>query len=468
MKFARLSSNIQSFSEVNNPNLLKVKLWIQHDGANKNRTKFSLNAIEKAAKESLRNIPILAYIKRDSEGVAEDFDQHNMIQKVVETKEGWDLVTTYLERPIGVIPSETEISFEEKEGRTYLCATGYIWKRYANEGYDIIMEANEKGVSMEIEIHQGKKDSDGLYDVLDYSFLGVTCLGDDVEAGMHNTTIMKYSSSKQYKKELEDIYKEIFTLENGKENIMPEQIVETVEVEEVVEPAVEETVEEPTVEETEIVEEETTTEPIIEVTQEVAEEIVEEIVEEPTVEEEVVEIEEPKVEEFATDVEETVEPVVEEEVVEETIEEPTIEEDVKEETPSVEELLENIGNKELELNSLKETLASYMEELEVLRKFKAEKDEEALKIEVENIISQFATLEEAEIEGVKTKVLTKEISTDEFKKELFCILGMKSLKNNDTYSAKKEKTVSVARIIPVEKSETVDKYDGLLKKHNLV
>ena len=58
MKFARLSSNIQSFSEVNNPNLLKVKLWIQHDGANKNRTKFSLNAIEKAAKESLRNIPI--------------------------------------------------------------------------------------------------------------------------------------------------------------------------------------------------------------------------------------------------------------------------------------------------------------------------------------------------------------------------------------------------------------------------
>ena len=168
MKFARLNSCIQSFAEVDNENLLKVKLSIQHDGANKNGTKFSLDNIRKA-ESTLRNIPILAYIKRDENGEAQDFDQHNMIQRVVETDEGYDLVTTYLEKPIGVIPTESEITYEEIDGRTYLCATGYIWKRYANEGLDILMQSEQKGTSMEIEIYDGRKDKiDGLYDITDY------------------------------------------------------------------------------------------------------------------------------------------------------------------------------------------------------------------------------------------------------------------------------------------------------------
>ena len=268
MKFARLDSCIQSFAEVDNDNLLKVKLSIQHDGANKNGTKFSLENIRKA-ESTLRNIPILAYIKRDENGEAQDFDQHNMIQKVVETEEGYDLVTTYLERPIGVIPTETEITYEEMDGRTYLCATGYIWKRYANEGFDILMQSEQKGTSMEIEIYDGKKDKlDGLYDITDYGFLGVTCLGDDVESGMYDTTITKYAASKSYKRELEDIYKEIFALGNGKEDVMVEEVKEVIE-----EAAIEVTAEESTNEVTE------------EIVEEIVEETIEETVEEVTVEE---------------------------------------------------------------------------------------------------------------------------------------------------------------------------------------
>ena len=301
MKFARLDSCIQNFTEVDNDNLLKVKLSIQHDGANKNGTKFSIENIRKA-ESTLRNIPILAYIKRDENGEAQDFDQHNMIQRVVETEEGYDLVTTYLERPIGVIPTETEITYEEMDGRTYLCATGYIWKRYANEGFDILMQSEQKGTSMEIEIYDGKKDKlDGLYDITDYGFLGVTCLGDDVESGMYDTTITKYAASKSYKRELEDIYKEIFTLENGKEDVMSEEVKEVIE-----EAAIEVTVEEPTVE--------------------VAEEIVEEAVEEVAVTDEYVE--EPTVEEVT--VEEVAQETIAEETVVEEISEPTIEEVIEE------------------------------------------------------------------------------------------------------------------------------------------
>ena len=46
MKFAILDSCVQSFAEVENPNLLKVKLLIQHDGANKNGTKWRFRFID--------------------------------------------------------------------------------------------------------------------------------------------------------------------------------------------------------------------------------------------------------------------------------------------------------------------------------------------------------------------------------------------------------------------------------------
>ena len=457
MKFARLNSCIQSFAEVDNENLLKVKLSIQHDGANKNGTKFSLENIRKA-ESTLRNIPILAYIKRDENGEAQDFDQHNMIQRVVETDEGYDLVTTYLEKPIGVIPTESEITYEEMDGRTYLCATGYIWKRYANEGLDILMQSEQKGTSMEIEIYDGKKDKiDGLYDITDYGFLGVTCLGDDVESGMYDTTITKYAASKSYKRELEDIYKEIFTLENGKEDVMSEEVKEVIE-----EAAIEVTVEEPTVEVAEEVVEETVEE--VAVTDEYVEEpTVEEVAQETIAEETVVEeISEPTIEEV---IEENIQ-IVEEPVVEEAIEE-VIEE--QEAEYSIEELVEKLGAKEIEINSLMDKISSYEEELSSLREFKAVKEQEALEAKVEVIAEKFSTLNKEEIEVVKTRVLNNEITTEEFEKELYYLVGVKALESKAKYTVSEPTGVSVARIIPMaEEKEVVDAYGGLLKKHNLV
>ena len=453
MKFTRLDSCIQSFTEVDNDNLLKVKLSIQHDGANKNGTKFSLNNIKKA-ESTLRNIPILAYIKRDENGVAQDFDEHNMIQKVVETDEGYDLVTTYLERPIGVIPSETEITYEELDGRTYLCATGYIWKRYANEGFDILMQSNQKGTSMEIEIYEGKKDKiDGLYDITDYSFLGVTCLGDDVESGMYDTTITKYAASKSYKRELEDIYKEIFTLENRKEGTMTEEVKEVVE-----------TTEDVTVEE-EVV--------VAETTEEIVEEVVAtETVEETTYQEEVQEeVKEPVTEEVQ---EEVVEPTVEEvEITEEVSTVEVAEEEVVEETTeevvehSIEELFEKLGNKEMEVNSLMEKLSSLEDELNSLREYKLVKEKEELVVKVDTIAEKFTTLDQEEIELVKTRVLNEEITTEEFEKELYYLVGIKALETKVNYAA--TETNSSTRMIPiVEEKKIIDEYGGLLKKHNLV
>ena len=451
MKFARLDSCVQSFAEVENPNLLKVKLLIQHDGANKNGTKFSIDNIRKA-ESTLRNIPILAYIKRDENGEAQDFDQHNMIQKVVETNDGYDLVTTYLERPIGVIPTETEITYEELNGRTYLCATGYVWKRYANEGFDILMQSDQKGTSMEIEIHEGKKDrEDGLYDIIDYSFLGVTCLGDDVESGMYDTTITKYAASKSYKRELEDIYKEIFTLENGKEEIMSEEIKETVEVIETAEIKEEVVVEEQPV----VVEEQSIIEEVEEVVEDKEETIEDKIVEEiPT---------ETKVEEVVEIVEETAE------ITEEVIEEEVVETETNEVGYSLDELVEKLGAKEMEVESLIAKISAYEEELNSLREFKAVKDREELVAKVDIISSKFTSLDKSEIEVVKTRVLNNEMTTEEFEKELYYLVGVKALEQKANYTVAEHTSNTVTRVIPiVEEKEIIDEYGGLLKKHNLV
>ena len=448
MKFARLDSCIKSFAEVENANLLKVKLSIQHDGANKNGTKFSLENIKKA-ESTLRNIPILAYIKRDEDGEAQDFDQHNMIQRVVETDEGYDLVTTYLERPIGVIPTETEITYEVMDGRTYLCATGYIWKRYANEGFDILMQSEQKGTSMEIEIYNGKKDKvDGLYDIMDYGFLGVTCLGDDVESGMFNTTITKYTTSKSYKRELEDIYKEIFTLENGKEDIMTNEVKEVVEA---IEEAVK--VEEEVIAEETIVEETKEEQPAEDTTEEVVEEKANEVEEvEPKEEEETEIFTEEVKEEKAEVVEETKEEVIEEKA-----------------EFSIDELVEKLGAKELEINSLMDIIANYEKELNCLREFKAVKEHEALEAEVNVIADKFNTLDNADIEVVKTRVLNNEITIAEFEKELYYLVGVKALEAKANYTVSEPTGVAVTRVIPiVEEKEQVDEYDGLLKKHKMM
>ena len=306
------------------------------------------------------------------------------------------------------------------------------------------MQSEQKGTSMEIEIYSGSKDKmDGLYDITDYGFLGVTCLGDDVESGMFNTTITKYAASKSYKRELEDIYKEIFSLENGKEDTMPEEVKETVEtiVEEVFE-AKEEIVEEPIVEE--VKEEEQpaempTEEKVVEeaITEEVTEEPTEEVVEEPAIEE----------------------PVVEEaEVVEECSNE-----------YSIDELVEKLGAKELEINSLMSTIANYEEELNCLREFKAIKEQEALVAKVEVIAEKFSTLEKAEIEAVKTRVLNNEITTAEFERELYYLVGVKALEAKANYAIAETVGVPVTRVIPIsEEKEVIDEYDGLLKKHKMI
>ena len=435
MKFSKVPCDMSAYSMENEDgNLMKVKIVVMHEKKNRNRTSFSMEAIEKA-KESIKNVPILAYILRDTEGNVSDFDEHNMEMRLKDSKDGFEIETYYQEKPVGVIPESCNPRYEEINGVNHLVVDGYIWKSYSNGADKIIKSSDSKGLSMEIEVLDGNYiEEDDVYDITDFRFLGVTCLGDHIEQGMNGTaSISKYSASANYKKALEDIYKEIYNLERKEGSTMEE-----VKIEEVV------------VEETETVEE--VTEDVI--TEEVAEETVEENIEE--IQEEVIE------EEITETIEET---VVEDTAVEEEVEvanEFSLEcfASILDEVPeTLEEVVEKISDRFKALNIELQYANAQIEEL---AKFKAEKDLEVLKINVEEIADKFAL--DMDLTELKEKVYSNEITLEGFEKELKVLFAEKVLENAKFSKEIKEEP---AKVTVTSHEEEKSIYGGLFEKHGL-
>ncbi len=426
MKFSKVPCDMSVYSIGNDEgNLMKVKIVVMHEKKNRNRTSFSMEAIEKA-KESIKNVPILAYILRDTEGNVSDFDEHNMEMRLKDSKDGFEIETYYQEKPVGVIPESCNPRYEEINGINHLVVDGYIWKSYSNGADKIIKSSDSKGLSMEIEVLEGNYiEEDDIYDITDFRFLGVTCLGDHVEQGMNGTaSISKYSASANYKKALEDIYKEIYNLERKEDSTMEE-----VKIEEII------------VEETEIVEE---------VTEEfVAEEVIEETVEE-------------NIEETQQVEEVTEEVTVEEEVVEDTTVEEVVNEfslecfaSILDEVPeTLDEVVEKISDKFKALNIELQYANAQIEEL---AKFKAEKDLEVLKTNVEEITDKFAL--DMDLTELKEKVYSNEMTLEVFERELKVLFAEKVLEGKLKYSAKEETTKIIVKDINEPK---VKPYGGIL------
>ena len=435
MKFSKVPCDMSAYSMENEDgNLMKVKIVVMHEKKNRNRTSFSMEAIEKA-KESIKNVPILAYILRDTEGNVSDFDEHNMEMRLKDSKDGFEIETYYQEKPVGVIPESCNPRYEEINGVNHLVVDGYIWKSYSNGADKIIKSSDSKGLSMEIEVLDGNYiEEDDVYDITDFRFLGVTCLGDHIEQGMNGTaSISKYSASANYKKALEDIYKEIYNLERKEGSTMEE-----VKIEEVV------------VEETETVEE-------------VAEDVITEEVAEETVEENIEEIQEEVIEEEMTE-------TIEETVVEDTAAEEEVEvanefslecfASILDEVPeTLEEVVEKISDRFKALNIELQYANAQIEEL---AKFKAEKDLEVLKINVEEIADKFAL--DMDLTELKEKVYSNEITLEGFEKELKVLFAEKVLENAKFSKEIKEEP---AKVTVTSHEEEKSIYGGLFEKHGL-
>ena len=416
MKFSKVPCSAKAYSLEGDSNLMKVKITVMHDGINYNGSKFTLQDM-KRAEESVKNIPILGYVLRDTDGNLDDFDGHNMETRIKDSDKGFEIETYYLEKPIGVVPESCNPRYEEIDGLNHLIVDGYIWKSYSNGSYKLIENSSFKGVSMEIEVLDGNwNELENVYDITDYRYTGITVLGDMVEPAMGDTCkIQKYSACADYKDALADIYREIYSLERKEDNM--EEIKDEVIVETQQEPEI-----------GEVVESEETKEEVVEaeeVTQN--EEIVEEI---------------------------------------ETPEGTEVVEEVKEESETLDvfaELLEEVpGTLKEVADMITEKFSMINEELKTLREFKSKIDLEELKGQVDEISNKYDL--DVDTTELKEKAITKDITLEQFEKELKVLFAEKVLENGKFSKDVKEEPAKVT-VTSHEEGKII--YGGLFEKHGL-
>jgi hypothetical protein len=201
---------VQPFSD---DRFKKVRILVMHEGLNLNGSVFNMDGIEDA-KESIKNIPILAFVKQQDGTNGGDFAGHE--SELIITNEG-EIKNRYLGRPIGIVPADAcDYHYEIHDDKTYVAVTGYIWTDYANEGLDILERDGEKSQSMEIRIDNGSWDDNyECFNISKYRYTGLTLLGDDVRPAMVGAKCSAYSLSETFSADFYDMINELNdTLQN--------------------------------------------------------------------------------------------------------------------------------------------------------------------------------------------------------------------------------------------------------------
>lgn len=444
-----------------NSNLYKVTIRVMSDGQNLNGSSFDLSSMINA-EESIKNTAILAFLVKDEDGNLIDFDGHNMETDLVEGTDGYELKTTYLEVPVGVIPESCNPRYENVNGRNYFVVDGYVWKTYGNGTHKLIENEDEFSVSMEIKVDEGTYCSeDEVYQIKRYKYEGVTILGKNVPPAIEGSRITKYSSSlTENKVMLEKIYKEIYKIEESevqsvddiKETVTEDFEVENKKVADDDSAVIEK--EEPPVT------------PVEPPTGDSGETVVADAQADTTQDfKEKKKNDEKDEEEEDKDKEEKTKKKddVEDDEEDKKKRKKCSAEDFSLECFSV--FFEEIPSTLDEVcSALVEKFNVLNAELNNLREFKQNYDNALLEDEINSMISEFSFNEE-EVKELKEKAMNKEISVKEFKKELFALEGMKLHANKKEFSKEKEEKI-VTKINVTSELENHEPYGGLFAKYN--
>lgn len=414
-----LSVNVNyELQDTHDDRFLRMKIYVMHDKLNLNNSYFSMDAIERA-KESINNIPILAFTRTIDGEDSKDFGGHEM-EFIIEDG---DIKYRYLGRPIGVIPSiGNNYHYENIEDKTFVVVDGYVWTNYANEALDIIKRDQVKRQSMEIAVDSFHFNNEGVLEITDYRYTGLCLLGDDVQEAMVGAKaelINTYSFNNEFFQmvdELKNVLNNSFTDEGGIDE-MTEEKVGIVEV----------------------ADEEQVTEDVFEQTSETVEETTEGNLEETA-------------EEVANDSDnfknENVE-ISEKDGCECSDNDCNCENEFQ---LKYEEL-------QKEYEKLQSEFATLKTELEELRNFKSTKLAEERKAKEDELYNQFSTeLTENEISEVKK--IASELTLEELEEKLFTLVGKKKAK----FATKSKKNETVK--IPFDIEEKPKQwYGGLFEKY---
>lgn len=244
---------------------LKLRFRLCHDGESPNKTFFTKETMAEANK-SLEYIPILAHVYIDEETGKPVIGAHDMHIEEDRLNEGESRLV-YDETPIGVIPSlaDNDCVIEEYNGLNYTMVSGYIWRDYSNYAEQLIEDAGDNKISIEIDFNDDSLSYDAAnerYNISAYRYRGVTILNESLGTGMKDAmaTTTNFSANEDVKSKMLVLMEELqkclreydindseqkggnVNMENEEimESVIEEPITETME--EVSEESVEETV----------------------------------------------------------------------------------------------------------------------------------------------------------------------------------------------------------------------------------
>lgn len=170
----RSEFELNSFEKLNSE-FTKVKILVAYHGKNRNGSNFSKEMLTKMAETSLKNVPIVGHWIEE-EG---NFGGHDGAWE----ESGNSFRYKDLTRPFGVVPSDTELSWEvrrENDGYTeheYLTCTGILWSGRYPECEKIIRDG--AGQSMEVNLRDYTFDEDDYLVPTDAEFSALCILGKD-------------------------------------------------------------------------------------------------------------------------------------------------------------------------------------------------------------------------------------------------------------------------------------------------
>ena len=268
---------------------LKLRLRVCHDGESPNKTYFTVDTMREANK-SLEYIPLLAHVYIDEMTGKPVIGSHDAHIEEDRLNDGESRVI-YDEQPIGVIPalSDNNCAIEEFDGMNYTFVDAFIWRDYANYAEQLVEDAIDTKLSMEIDFPEEALSYDAAndrYNISSYRYRGITLLNEKLGTGMKNAlATTNFSANDDIKSKMIILMEELKKCLRDYDNNSEQEGVEMdMDNEEIVETVVEEPVVEEPAPEVEIAMEEE-----IEVMEEVVEEVVEEqpVEEDPVVEESV-------------------------------------------------------------------------------------------------------------------------------------------------------------------------------------
>lgn len=155
---------------------IDVYIDVMHTGANKNRTSFTKDTINKAI-SSIANMPILGYVIDELDDEEKDFKGHEHELRVTDN----DVKYMYAGQAYGVIPESCNPRWIIKDDgtgteREYLRVDGLIWTKFGDP-VDIFTRDVTKNHSVELtDMVYGPKDRDGNTPVSSFKFDGFCIL----------------------------------------------------------------------------------------------------------------------------------------------------------------------------------------------------------------------------------------------------------------------------------------------------